>query len=307
MLLSIIVPVYNKEKKIARCLESLCKIQDSDIEIIVINDGSTDKTESICKKYEQLDQRFCVVNQENAGVSAARNAGIARSKGRYIGFVDADDEITCDYQTIIEALKNENYQMYGFDYCVQKNNSVEVCKKPLLCSGINDKKALCSSFLTGMANSVWTNIYQADIIQKYHIYFTEGMAMGEDFEFNAKYLCHCEEIFYIDTVCYRYYVDDNESAVHRKKLMYLKDFDRIYQAYQTISQLEENLEFHFAYEFYLNFVYGILKQNAGSMTRKQNHEFRHSLIYHVLMTRHYENRRMNLKKWFIRCNLYRFI
>lgn len=307
MLFSIIVPVYNKGEKVCRCLESLRKLRADDVEFVIVNDGSIDDTRSVCERFQKLDSRFRIITKHNSGVSGARNTGIECSRGKYLSFVDADDELLGSYEKVFDCLRREDHELCGFDYCTQKGSSVEVYRKPLLQPGKNERKILYNSFLTGMMNSVCMNIYRSDIIREHKICFTDGMTMGEDCEFNSLYLRHCSEMYYVDEVCYRYYIDDDDSATHQKKLSYLKDFDRIYQAYETISTLEENLEFQFAYEFYLNFVYGILKQNAGSMTRKQKHEFRHSLIYHVLMTRHYENRRMNLKKWFIRCNLYRFI
>ena len=93
MILSIVIPVYNQEKRIYRCLESLKAIECREVEFIVVNDGSTDETASICEKYVDADCRFYLINQKNAGVSAARNTGIDHSCGKYIGFVDADDEV----------------------------------------------------------------------------------------------------------------------------------------------------------------------------------------------------------------------
>ena len=307
MLLSIIVPVYNKEKKISRCLDSLRAIVADDVEFIVVNDGSTDETKNICEKYESLDARFCLINKDNSGVSGARNAGIEHSKGEYISFVDADDEVTTNYNKVVDVLQEEKYQLYGFDYCAQKKDKTVVCKKELLIPGKNNREVLYNSFLTGLSNSVCMNIYQASIIRENHIRFTEGMVMGEDCEFNSLYLRHCFEIYYIDEVCYRYYVDDDGSATHQRRLNYLKDLDRMYQAFLAIYYMEENLEFPFDYPFYMNFVYAIVKKNSRIMTKEQNKEFRNSTLYKVLVSKHYENRKINLKKLYVKWNLYRIL
>lgn len=307
MLLSIIIPAYNKEEKIVRCLESLRTLEASDLEFIIVNDGSTDDTKSVCEKYVDLDSRFHLINQKNAGVSAARNTGLDYSKGKYIGFVDADDEISSSYSKIIGVLRTRDYELYGFDYCVQKKDRVLTSKKELLVPGRNNRIALYNSFLTGLANSVWMNIYQSAIIQEHNIRFTPGMVMGEDCEFNSLYLRHCTEIYYITEVGYKYYADDDSSATHQRKLNYLKDLDRMYQAFLAIYHLEKNLEFPFDYAFYMNFVYGIIKKNSSIMTKEQNKEFRNSTLYKVLISKHYENRKINLKKLYVRWNLYRIL
>lgn len=307
MLLSIIIPVYNKEEKIVRCLDSLRTIEASDIEVIIVNDGSTDNTKSVCQKYLNLDSRFRLINQDNAGVSSARNTGLDYSKGKYVGFVDADDEITSDYNKVVEVLRTEAYELYGFDYCVQKKNKLTICKKPLLKKGCNGRNVLYNSFLTGLSNSVWSNIYCLSVIRKHQIRFTLGMTMGEDCEFNSLYLRHCNEIYYTAEVAYKYYADDGSSATHQRRLNYLKDFERMYQAFLAIYQLEKNLEFPFDYELYMNFVYGILKKNVSIMTKEQNKEFRSSTFYKVLTSRRYKDRKINLKKLYVKWNLYRIL
>ena len=104
-LVSIIIPVFNAEKKIVRCLESLSELKEKSIEFIIVNDGSTDGTKYLCEKYIQRDNRFVLINQKNSGVGKARNMGIVQTKGKYISFIDADDELTTEYNGIIEIIK----------------------------------------------------------------------------------------------------------------------------------------------------------------------------------------------------------
>ena len=92
-LISIIVPVYNVEKYLERCLDSILSQTFSDFELILVNDGSTDHSLEICRSYAEKDERILLIDQENRGLSAARNAGIAVAKGEYLGFVDSDDYI----------------------------------------------------------------------------------------------------------------------------------------------------------------------------------------------------------------------
>src|SRR5690242_7052248 len=90
---SVVVPVYNVEKYLPRCIESICKQTLSDLEIILVDDGSTDRSGEICEEYAKADQRIIVIHQENGGGGVARNAGIARATSPYVGFVDSDDWI----------------------------------------------------------------------------------------------------------------------------------------------------------------------------------------------------------------------
>ena len=307
MLLSIIIPTYNKEKVISRCLNSLKKIEEKDVEFIIVNDGSTDDTRKICEKYVESDSRFCLVNQENAGVSSARNTGIFCCSGKYIGFVDADDELTEDFNHVVNFLRENEFQMYGFDYCTQKNRQTTSFKKAVLEAGLNDVKNLYNCFLSGLSNSVCMNIYETSIIKSNHICFNLGMTMGEDCVFNSKYLKHCSEIYYIDKVCYKYYIDDDESATHQRNLSYLADFEKMYQSYMEIYKMRDDLDFPFDYSLYMRLVYGILKKNSKTMTKKQNIEFRSGTFYKVLMARHYSDKKLNFKKIYVKYNLYKLM
>ena len=96
-MISVIVPVYNVEKYLEECLDSIQDQTYSDIEVILVNDGSTDSSKEICKKYCKQDSRFLLINQENQGLSAARNKGVEISTGEYIVFVDSDDIIKTNY------------------------------------------------------------------------------------------------------------------------------------------------------------------------------------------------------------------
>ena len=104
-LISIIVCVYNTEKYIAKCLKSICAQTYANIEIIVVNDGSTDKTAMIINEWQEKDERIVLVQQENKGLAVARNVGLDISRGEYIGFVDADDYIEKDmFQILYDAI-----------------------------------------------------------------------------------------------------------------------------------------------------------------------------------------------------------
>lgn len=304
MLISIIVPVFNGEKKIGRCLASLIAIKESDIEFIIVNDGSTDETRKICEIYLQKDKRIRLINQENAGVSVARNNGLKLATGRYVGFADADDEITDEFDEILEVLKTVASDFYAFDHWVQDKYGLERRTRYRLSQGKNDKVAIYNNFLTGRSNCVWNNIYQLDIIRENNVQFPKNMSMGEDCVFNAQYLMHCQEGVYIKKAGYKYYIDDNSSATNKRQLSHLNDFVEIYENFQMIYKAYDNLSFPFYCPYYIDKVYEILQVNIKYMDNKDRKKFRQSAFYHSIMKYKYRNLKQWSRKWRIRFYIY---
>lgn len=123
-LISIIIPVYNVQDYVEKCIKSVIKQTYENLEIIIVNDGSTDKSGEICKKYEKIDNRIKIIEKENGGVSSARNIGLKIAKGKYIGFVDPDDYIDKDmYELLYDNIKkyNADISICNF-YLVRENN-----------------------------------------------------------------------------------------------------------------------------------------------------------------------------------------
>ena len=104
--LSIIIPIFNSEKYLCECLDSVLTCKNNDIEVILIDDGSTDNSYNICKDYQKKDNRIVLLQQKNAGVSRARNHGLEVAKGEYIGFVDSDDLLDENWYVILDLIKN---------------------------------------------------------------------------------------------------------------------------------------------------------------------------------------------------------
>ena len=109
---SVIVPIYNSEAHLRRCLDSIINQTNCDFELILVNDGSKDKSGEICKEYAKKDNRVVYIETENKGVSSARNTGINNAKGDYIGFVDSDDEVFADmYDVLLKNAREHNAQI----------------------------------------------------------------------------------------------------------------------------------------------------------------------------------------------------
>lgn len=176
--ISVIIPVYNVERYIEECLRSVCNQTLKDIEILCINDGSTDNSLEILKSFAQNDNRVIIIDQQNAGVSAARNKGLELSKGEYISFVDSDDYIKPDF---LEKLYNKATETEadivacGVTYLENGNfNAQNHLHKQTFKTGkdiittINDKFSFMSSVV------IWNKLYSANLIKKHNIKFVEN-------------------------------------------------------------------------------------------------------------------------------------
>lgn len=194
MLISIIVPVYNAEAYLSRCIYSLLHQTYSDIEIILIDDGSTDNSYSLCQELAASDSRIIVFHQENKGVSAARNQGIRISSGSFILFVDSDDYADPDLCRQLADASVTAYTVFCGYYFVCSQNNQMVSKKAVLppsqpiSSLIDFKKNYGNLLNNKILLSPWAKLFSADIIKTHHLQFHEDLHIGEDLTFVQDYL-----------------------------------------------------------------------------------------------------------------------
>jgi len=208
-LISVIVPVYNGEKRLESCLRSILTQDERDLEILVVDDGSTDRTWAILQDMAQKDSRIHPIHQENAGVSSARNTALDVCRGKYIRFVDADDRLPegaistmvqhmeaaeCD---LVVAAYTEVVGTLRYRRCLAPDAVVLPMEDFLhhLCSRSN-------SFYYGV---LWNKLFRGDIIRQQGIRFVPHLDWGEDFFFVTTYLRHAKSIGYIGDVVYDYY------------------------------------------------------------------------------------------------------
>lgn len=207
-LVSIIVPAYNVEDKIEISIVSLLKQTYSNIEIIIINDGSTDATEKLCNDIAKKDIRVRVKTTKNQGVSAARNLAITLCKGKYITFVDADDYVDKDF---IDSLLNEftskiDLVCCGYNVISKKTNHkfTQIPERKMY-SIKNYPYAINDLENTKCFNSLWNKMFRRSIIIDNNIKMDINIKMGEDFLFILDYLkCILGEISVIDSAKYNY-------------------------------------------------------------------------------------------------------
>lgn len=200
VLVSVIIPVYNAEKYIENVLEDIIAQTYTNLEIIVVNDGSTDNSLLIVENIVKKDKRIKLINIDNCGVSRARNIGLDMATGDYVRFIDADDRVDkASIRQMVEAF-NDNSEadlVIGNYTCVPMRNYMTGVE--LTQGKVNETEFVtlfskyAKSFYFGVT---WNKLYKREIIQKYKLYFNETLRWCEDFIFNIDYFSHCS-IFYI--------------------------------------------------------------------------------------------------------------
>ena len=221
-IISVIVPIYNAEVYLKRCLDSLLMQEFKDFEVLLINDGSTDSSGSICNYYVSMDPRFRLFYKENGGVSSARNVGIENMIGQYSIHVDSDDYVSPNYLSKMyeEALVSKADLVYS-DYYISKGGNLSVVSHKSI--GVN---RLINNILTGeFHGSLWNKLLKNNIIYNYRIKFYEGVTIWEDLAFIVNYLIYAEKVSSVNTPLYYYYLHNNNiTSVYgsSKYLAYVK-------------------------------------------------------------------------------------
>lgn len=216
---SVIIPVYNAEKTLQRCVDSLLAQKYDDAEIILINDGSPDRSGTICEQYAKNNAEIKYIAKENGGVSTARNAGIEAAKGKFITFIDSDDYVTENFfETIDRALMEYDYDFIRFSNYLTDGKStkpnIAVAFKASSRAGalqkiIND---ICNKTINGPV----AKIYKRELIAKYKISFPVGASIAEDRAFNIAYSTHINSYCVSDKPIY-YVSIENKNSLSRKK------------------------------------------------------------------------------------------
>ncbi|MGF0032186.1 glycosyltransferase family 2 protein [Bariatricus sp. SGI.154] len=214
---SIIIPAYNAEKTICRCLNSLLQSNRNDFEIIVVNDGSTDGTEDICQAYIAKDNRIKYYKKENGGVSSARNLGLKCAIGRYICFVDSDDFVVRDYFEQITDMLFEQCDLLIFGRKVYNGQvyKTDRYKSCLITDQNQIVSFLCSELRKQKLNFVCDKVFRRDLIDKYDITFPERLHIGEDKVFVIQYSTVIQNVKSADVLLY-ISSTENKNSLSRK-------------------------------------------------------------------------------------------
>lgn len=230
--LSIVIPAYNAQKFIVETLRSLMDqtAKENCYEVIVVDDGSTDDTLQLCQSFAQDHTDIRVVHQENAGVSAARNAGIELATGKWLAFVDSDDRVQKDYvETLLCAPEDAQYVILdNFLSAKGKQTREKIWLQPHFDSYV-DKDTVLEWICDQQLNAPWDKRFSLELIKAKEIRFAQGLQMGEDALFNLAYVMHAKKLFVYGKAVY-IHEDNAEGLCNRRvTLERLQDHERLHK------------------------------------------------------------------------------
>lgn len=294
-LISIIVPVYNKEKYIEKCINSIISQTYNNLEIIIVDDGSSDNSLKICKKIAKNNINIKVIQKNNGGVSSARNVGINNANGKYISFIDIDDIVENNMIEILyNNLINNKSQLSICSYYVNPlnkkvDNEINInFNKEEFYKNINIYKGFC-----------WNKLFILDKVKK--VYFDETLHYCEDLLFCVKYVEMINNISYTNLKLYNY-VQNSDSAISQK---WNERKATVIDAYKKIFDIIKKYDFNIIKEFYIGYfnilndvthfydkinkielkkIYCLLQKNKLSLKQRANLFIRYHLfgLYNII-------------------------
>lgn len=234
-LVSIILPVYNVEIYLDDCFNSLIKQSYKNIEIIFVDDGSTDNSGNKLDEYLKKDKRVKVYHKKNEGVSSAKNLGIKNATGDYITFVDSDDYVTEEYvEYLLNLLKSNNADIAYTKNFFDNYNNNQVKNENIKI--IDSNQALYEILTYKISVGVWNKIFRKELLTKKNIYFYEDIFMGEGFNFNVLAFMYANRIVTSNKKIYFYRRDNNNSATTKFTIKKWQN------ALVAIEKIKENLK-----------------------------------------------------------------
>lgn len=259
-LISVIVPIYNSEDYLRECIESILEQTYSNLEIILVDDGSSDGSLSICQEYQEKDSRIRIIHKENGGLSSARNAGLDVATGEFVMFCDADDFYAKNSCELLEREMREKNASYVIGNYINCGEDGSLWDKPIFDFdkfhnfqlSIHDYK---NSFYI-MSSSVCNKIFRLSFIRKLNLRFVEGVP-AEDAIFTTYCFIHADSVYYISDVIYMYRQRNHGTSISTNNT--LNYFKGISKAYHMIYvNFKNSHQFGFYRYFYLKTLFYIM-------------------------------------------------
>ncbi len=261
--ISVVIPVYNVEKYLHRCVESILNQTFQDFEIILIDDGSKDHSGQICDDYEQQDKRIKVIHKKNARVAAARNDGLEIAKGKYISFIDSDDWIEPEmFQEMFDKAEELNLDVIMCDFKKKFSNVEEKRTQPIR-GGLYSEEDIINELFPCLIMyehielpptiSNWVCLFNLEFLKTKHISYEEDVHYCEDSILGSKVLYHAKNFYYLKGhYYYNYFYNPNSTTNtynNKKWNSYLKINERL------IEYFGEATEFNFSRQIKINMLY----------------------------------------------------
>lgn len=261
---SIIVPMYNSEKYIKKCLESLLSQSVDDYEILIVDDGSNDSSKNICMEYQRKNGKIKVYSQENGGVSKARNFGISKAKGDYIIFVDSDDWVD---NNLLETIKlyidqyTPDILIYGIKYIQENKVQFDSSKEEAICMEQNQiKEYITNLYEVGAISSSVNKVYKREVLR--NSCFDESLKYGEDLKFNMRVFGSVKSIINIPKALYYYNKHENSLTTNidkqqiREMLSLFQLSKEFFESIEIEKQRQDELlirhYFEYLYPYYIS-------------------------------------------------------
>jgi glycosyltransferase involved in cell wall biosynthesis len=238
------MPIYNGEKVIKNSIKSILNQTYNNIEVILINDGSTDNTIKICEDFLKFDKRIKLINQKNAGPSTARNIGLINASGSLVQFVDADDQLKSNMvEKLVESFDEEtDLIICGFNAVSLTSNKIKRSTKIKLDEEKLSKKKFLNNFIEyydlAILKQPWNKMYKREVIFNSNILFNVDLKNAEDLIFNLRYYEKCRYIKIIESRLYDYYEGSEKSLTLNFKSNYFENRKSVY--YEIIEFSKKN-------------------------------------------------------------------
>ncbi len=231
LLISVIIPVYNTEKHLATCLDSIINQTYGNLEVLLIDDGSSDGSPAICDQYAERDSRIVVIHKDNAGVSSARNLGIDKASGDYVGFVDSDDWLDLDaYEHLVDCVLKHKTDAVVFEYAVNYKDR-EVIHKPLgLSDGPMTGEAAIEATISPANRFAWSKLYAKELMA--NVRFDQQIHIGEDTLFACHALNQVRSVYYTPKPIYHHVQSESSAtrcAFNKKRFSGIVAYDGLVQ------------------------------------------------------------------------------
>lgn len=292
--LSVIMPIYKSELYLKRGIDSILKQHYSNIELILVDDGSPDQCPQICDEYAELDQRVKVIHQKNAGVAAARNAGLRKASGDYIIFVDSDDYIEHDmYSSMVEIIESYHCDVVMCDCVKEFPDHSEIYTHDIR-GGYYDAVQLKKEYYPHLL--MMENVEYPATISNYvcmfrnvgkdskkYVEYEKGIRYSEDLLFGARLMRHAESFYYLKGKIGYHYCMNPESATHVFVKDKWKDYQKLHQKIKQYFQEDEGFDFSNQIDLCLLFF---LYNACGDIicTNKLNKKQKKGLLEDILNT-----------------------